>query len=132
MSFGYYALSPNIFRPAMRMILSISLSPNAIVVTTIDGVVPGNHHYVTGTVVRLDIPKEFGMPQANQMTGTIIVIDDTSFSIDIDTSLFQPYVIPSPLPPHLQSFGQVVPIGSANDTLKPAVKNVLPFSVFEL
>lgn len=128
MSTGYYAITPNIFTPAMRMIYSISLAHPATVVTTLDGVTPGDNQYVTGTVVRLDIPEAFGMPQANGLTGTITVTGANSFTIDIDTTQFQPYRIPFVLPAHLISFAQVVPIGSANDTLKPAVQNVLPFS----
>ncbi len=128
MSTGYYAITPNIFTPAMRMIYSISLANPATVVTTLDGITPGDNQYVTGTVVRLDIPEVFGMPQANGLTGTITVTGTTSFLINIDTTQFQSYAIPSPLPNHLITFAQVVPIGSANDTLKPAVQNVLPFS----
>lgn len=128
MSAGYYAYARPTYQPSMRMILSLSLAPVASVVTTLDGTTPGAHNYITGTIVRLDIPHDFGMPQANQLTGTIVVVDSTTFTITIDTTLFQPYVIPSLTAPYPKSFGQVVPIGEDNGILTAAVQNVLPYS----
>lgn len=128
MSAGYIAVYRPTYQPSMRMILSISNETLASIVTTLDGITPGDHNYITGTIVRLDIPEDFGMPQANQLTGTIVVTSGSSFTITIDTTLFQPYVIPSLTAPYPSSFGQVVPIGEDNGILTAAVQNVLPYS----
>ena len=128
MSAGYYAYQYPLYQPAMRMILSITNANPAVVTTTLNGTSAGDHLYITGTIVRLDIPPLFGMPQANQLTGTIVVTSPTTFSIDIDTTLFQPYTVPSLTAPYPKTYGQVVPIGEDNDILTAAVQNVLPFS----
>jgi hypothetical protein len=117
----YYANPNPIFQPAMRLIASITQSNPAVVATTFA------HQYLDGTVVRLDVPQACGMTQVNQLTGTISVIDSTSFFIDIDTTQFAPFVIPT-FQPHVDSAAECVPIGSANGTLAPAVQNVLPFN----
>lgn len=116
----YYANPTPIFQPAMRLISAITQARPAVVTTSFDS------DYITGTVVRLDIPPACGMRQANQLTGAISVITPTTFAIDIDTTLFDPFVIPT-FTPHVNSAAQVVPIGEVNETLKAATQNVLPF-----
>ena len=111
-----YALAHPVYAPAMRAILSISNAFPAVVVTTLDGTTPAVNGYISGTIVRLDIPPGFGMTQVNQMFGTISVINTTSFSIDIDTTKFDPYVVPM----NAQQFGQCVPIGEVNELLTAA------------
>jgi hypothetical protein len=73
-------VSEPIFQRAMRVISSITNAYPAVVTTTTD------HQYITGMIIRLNIPKGFGMQQANQKFGKIIVTGDTTFSIDIDTT----------------------------------------------
>lgn len=122
---GYYDYPFPTYQPSMRLITAITNANPAAVTTDI------NHQYVNNTIVRLDIPSAFGMQQANQLTGQITITGATTFTIDIDTTIFQPFVVPSPLPPQLISYAQVVPIGSTTGTLdlNPAVKNVLPYGV---
>lgn len=118
-----YANPIPIFKPATRLIESITNANPAVVTTTFA------HGYVDGTVVRLDIPPADGMQQANQLTGTITVLSPTTFSIDIDTRLFAAFAIPASPSPIIQICAFVVPIGSANNTLKPAELNILnPFN----
>jgi hypothetical protein len=119
MSTGFFALEHPVYAPAMRLIQAITQAPHAEVTTSFA------HGYISKTVVRIDVPFEFGMQQINQRTGSIVVTGDTTFTIDIDTSFFDPFSVPSPLPHHLQSWAQVVPIGEDNDTLDAAVKNTL-------
>ncbi len=116
----YYANPRPIFQPAMRLIASITQASPAVVTTTFA------HQYLTGTIVRLDIPPACGMQQANQLTGAISVIDPTSFYIALDTTQFADFVIPT-FTPHVPSNAMVVPIGELSETLKAATQNVLPF-----
>jgi len=118
---AYYANPNPIFQPSVRLIAAITQASPAVVTTTFA------HQYFDGTVVRLDVPPACGMIQIDHMTGTITVVDTTSFAIDIDSLQFAAFVIPT-FEQHVNSAAQVVPIGSANDTLKPAVQNVLPFN----
>jgi hypothetical protein len=94
-----------------------------------------NHNYITGTIVRIyvynDVAVEnpittVGMPQINQRTGTIFVTSPTTFAIDIDTTQFDPFIIPNPVPAGY-TCPQVVPIGEDNNMLSAATKNVLPY-----
>lgn len=120
MSFCYADPHP-IFRPAMRLIASISQTNPLVVTTTFD------HQYITGTIVRLDIPPADGMPQANQLFGPILVLSSTTFSMPIDATQFEPFAIPVSPNPHIDTCAQVVPIGEVNEILTAAVQNVLPF-----
>lgn len=111
---------PNpLFRPAMRLIASITQTNPAVVTTTFD------HGYGTGLIVRLDIPLADGMQQINGMTGTIIVTGSDSFTINIDATTFEPFSIPISPNPHDNTCAMVVPIGEVNEILTQAVQNVL-------
>jgi len=109
-----------VYQPAMRIISNITNGFPAVVTTTI------NHQYLDGTIVRLMVPLGFGMTQANQLTGSIIVLTNTTFSVDIDTTFFDVFILPSSFPLDYNN-AQVIPIGEDNDTLKAATNNVLPY-----
>lgn len=109
------ALQNPVFAPAMRIIQSITNANPAVVTTTFD------HGYISGTIVRLDIPFADGMQQAHGKTGEIVVISDTAFSISIDTTLFDAFNFNG----SNTQYGQVVPIGENNAILTAAVQNIL-------
>lgn len=125
---NYYAQEFPTFQRAMRNILSITQAFPALVTTTFDGINPGNHQYSTGLIVRLKIPHGFGMDLANQLEGPITVINDTQFTIPIDTASMDAFVVPSYNPGHNGTPAQVVPIGEVNDLLTMATQNVLPYT----
>ncbi len=116
-----YADPNPIFQPAMRLIASISKSNPAVVTTTF------NHQYVTGTIVRLDIPFIDGMQQLAGRVFPIIVTGPTTFTIPVDTRSFDDFQIPVSPPPHENTCAQIIPVGEINETLVAAVKNILPF-----
>lgn len=107
------------FFPVMNIIVSITNSNPATIVTN------SAHGYVDGIVARLDIPVADGMQQANGMTGAITVVDDVTFTIDIDTTNFDTFSIPVSPGQHDQICAQVVPIGEVNSTLQGSVQNIL-------
>jgi len=117
---AYQAIEFPTFQPSMRIIVAITNAFPASVTTSFP------HQYLNGTIVRLYIPKIYGMQQANELKGTILITGDTSFNIDIDTTFFDSFVVPS-TPPPLKQFAQVVPIGEVTETLLAAVQNVLPY-----
>ncbi len=124
---NYYAVPFPMFQPAMRNILSITQAEEALITTTFDGVNPGNHQYQTGLIVRLVIPSGFGMVQANQLSGKITVVNDTQFTITIDTTLMDAFVIPTLRPGAFATPAQSVPLGEVNSMLTGARRNVLPY-----
>lgn len=75
-----------VYQPAMRIISSVTNANPAVVTTTF------NHQYQSGLIVRLNIAPGYGMQQANQLYGPIIVTGDTTFTIDIDTTNFEPLI----------------------------------------
>lgn len=125
---NYYAVQYPTFQRAMRNVLSISQAEKALITTTYDGVNPGNHDYETGLIIRLYIPKGFGMVQAHGLKGSITVINNTQFTVDINTLEFDPFVIPAYIPGFIGGTpAQSVPIGQINEILTMATQNVLPY-----
>lgn len=111
-----------VYKPAVRTITAITKSPRALVTTSFD------HGYISGTIVRIIVPNNFGMTQINNLSGTIQVTSPTQFEIDIDTQLFDDFVVPSYNPGHNGTSAQSVPIGEVNEMLRAALKNVLPYT----
>lgn len=107
------------FQPAMRQIAAITNSFPAIVTTTF------NHNYITGTIIRFDITPNHGMAQANQLFGPIVRLSPTTFSIAIDTTFFDAFSIPSPLPAR-NTPSQTIAIGEVSQILTAAETNVAP------
>lgn len=114
-----FVVQDTVYGPAIRLIASITNERVPTVTTTT------NHDYVDGTIVRFDIPPACGMPQINQQFSPILVTGDTTFTIEIDTTLFQVFSIPVGLGPFIDICPLSVPIGSKNNTLEPAVHNIL-------
>ena len=119
------SIASPIFQPARRTIESISNAANAVIVTTQD------HNYRDGDIVRVVIPiipfepLGFGMPEINNKTGTVTVIDDTSFSVNIDSTLFEAFG-------DYDQFAQVsqtIPLGEVNSTILGATQSTLPTRV---
>jgi len=51
--------------------------------------------YIPGMCVKLYIPRTYGMFQANGLTGTIIAIVDSNFYLNLDSTYFDTFVVPS-------------------------------------
>ena len=115
-----YANPHPIYQPAMRLITAITNDNPALVTTSFA------HQYLDGLIVRLDIPIADGMQQANGLIGNITVASPTTFTIDIDTRLFEPFSIPVSAPPYINICAQVVPVGEINETLYNSTRNILP------
>lgn len=127
------------YQPAMRIITSITNAYPALVTTGeinypggVETITSFDHQYVDGMIIRLMIPLSYGMSQANLKSGTITVISSSTFTIDIDTTLFDPFVIPTPFALidgslAQRQYAQSVPFAEENDMLTAAVRNVLPY-----
>jgi hypothetical protein len=114
-----YSFKNPVYKPAMRVIAGITNAPVATVTTTV------NHGYIIGTIVRLDIASTGGMLQANQQVGTILTVPTpTTFTININTTYYDVFTVPSGFPPAYND-SQVVPIGEDNSILTAAVVNAL-------
>ena len=108
------------FQRAMRIISNITNANQAVVTTTF------NHQYITGMIVRLNVPNGFGMTQVNQQYAPIVVTGNTTFTIDLNTTNYDIFTTPSSYPQSYQS-ATVTPIGELNNLLTAATVNVLPY-----
>lgn len=115
---GCYANPTPIFQRAMRIVTAITNTNPALVTTSFA------HQYKTGLIVRLFVPILDGMQQISGMTGTITVTSPTMFIIDIDSTYFDPFMIPA-MPPSAYTCAQVIPIAEVNSILTEATQNVL-------
>jgi hypothetical protein len=106
-----------VFKPSMRIITNITNGNPATVTTSFA------HGYSTGLIVRLILPSGYGMEQADQLFSDITIVDTLNFTIDLDTTLFQPFVTPG----SVTQYPQAVPIGEINSTVYLATMNVLPY-----
>lgn len=102
------------FTPEYAVISAITNANPGVVTTTT------NHNFLTGLYVRLVFPAPYGMPQVANQVFLITVLSPTTFSINIDTSLFYPFinVVTTQSP-------QAIPVGEVAETLLGAEKNGL-------
>ena len=116
-----YAYPFPVFQRAMRLVTNITNARAASVTTSFA------HDYETGDIVRLYVPHGWGIVQADRLSGTIVVTSPTTFTIDIDTVDFDPFVTPPDPSPLINGCPQVVPVGEVNSKLTSATQNVLPY-----
>ncbi len=80
--------------PVVPMFLNISAITQANpMVITVTGQLPENI-YVVGQLVYLSVPFDYGMFQANSLTAEIIEINGSNFTVAIDSTQFDPFVVP--------------------------------------
>lgn len=103
------------FQPLRRLISSITRGNPTTVVTTFD------HDYLDGEIVRLIVPDTYGMRQINKLSGTITVTNDTTFTIDINSTNFDPFVAPA----NPKQCAQTIPFAEVNSIIQGATQNVL-------
>ena len=109
-----FAVASPTFQPAMRIVSAIT-NANPAATTTFD------HDYATGLIVRLLVPFDHGMVEADKLVGAITVTGVTTFTIDIDTRNLGVFSIPG----STNFCPQVLPVGEINSLLTQATRNVL-------
>lgn len=68
----------------------------------------GENTYQSGQVVKLNIPKTYGMSQANGLTGKILTVGVNSMTLAIDSRQFDSFAVPAdglPTPATLTPYG---------------------------
>ena len=82
------------------------------------------HGYDNGLIVRLNVPRNCGMPQITGQLGEITVIAPDSFSFPVDASNFDLFAYTS-----ADQEAQVIPVGEPANSLTQAelnAKNITP------
>lgn len=118
-----YWLAPVITTPSSLQILSITQSNPMVMNTTFDPVNMANT-YVPGMLVRLFIPWSYGMWQANG-TAKILSITGNVFALGIDSTNFDPFVVPSS--ELVEQPATISPAGSNNTQITNFNLTNLPF-----
>lgn len=107
MTSGNPFLFPNITIPGFLLIQNITRARFAVV-TIIDSV---QNTYIPKMNLFFRVPRSYGMEEIDSKTAQILAIDGVNFTMDIDTTLFCEFVIPSHGEP---SPAIVSPAGSRN------------------
>lgn len=84
-------LPPVIVTPGSLIISAITQS-NPMVATIINS---SSNTYIIGMLVKLTIPFTYGMSQANGLIGRISNINGLNFTLNIDSSRFDAFSIPT-------------------------------------
>jgi hypothetical protein len=103
-------LPPSPVVPGNLLITNISTA-NPMVVTIINSIF---NTYIVGMLVILTIPQSYGMTQANDLTAQITAISGTNFTLNINSSGFDVFVIPSPTLPPPSKPASLSPAGARN------------------
>ena len=113
----WYANPDPRYQPAMRLINSITQANPCVVETTFD------HDYTTGLIVRIYVPRKYGMFQIDKKAAEITVLTPTTFSIDIDTTNYDSFSAPA-TPPYNHKTAMCIPIANIQSNDNLAVRNV--------
>lgn len=97
--------------PSSLLIVGATKSLPMVITVAVGNSTTAANTYIVGMSVRLVIPKPYGMYQANGLVGTILAINGLDFTLSIDSSLFDTFVIPSG---SVETPASISPNGSRN------------------
>lgn len=102
----------NFFIPNRQSVSAITQANPGVVTTT------QAHGYETGLCLRFFFPLDVGMNQLDEKVVKITKIDDTSFSIGLDTTNFDSFS-----PVGTVQTPQVIPVAERGDSLSQSARN---------
>lgn len=109
---------PNIYLPGViaipssLVITAITRAFPMVVTVEVNSVTEANT-YIPGMLVRFFIPSSYGMQQLSGQTAKISLVSGLNFTFLIDSSLFDPFVVPAIT---AQQPASIAPAGSNNLT----------------
>lgn len=101
----------NAVDPEFLYITEITKATQAVVRTSVDP----SPYYAVGMLIHFSVPYSFGMTQMNQLTGKIVAVDATNYTltVDIDSSAFTTFAFPaSTASPTAALFATLAPAGA--------------------
>lgn len=116
-------LKPVIQIPSTLNIIAITQSSPMIITVEIGNSTTEANTYIIGMAVKLFVPQTYKMYQANNLIGTITNINGSNFTLNIDSSQFDPFVIPAG---NVEIPATLTPYGSRNLQYNNFTNNV-PF-----
>jgi hypothetical protein len=116
-------LPPVIQIPSSLLITAITQSSPMVVTVSVGNPTTEANTYIVGMAVRLFVPNSYGMYQANNLVGTITAINGSQFTLNLNSSQFDAFVIPSG---NVEIPASLAPFGSRNLQYNNFTENV-PF-----
>lgn len=110
--------------PSSLLITAATNSYPMVITVAVGNSASEANTYSVGMAVKLNIPRSYGMSQANGLVGTITSISDSSFSLNIDSSLFDVFAVPVST---TDGPASISPAGSRNLTYTNGTSNTVPF-----
>lgn len=98
--------------PQFLYVTEITKASQAVVRTSVDPTA----YYVVGMKLHFSVPYSFGMVEMNALTGTILAVDATNYTmtVDIDSTAFTTFAFPaSASSPTAALFATVAPAGAS-------------------
>ena len=97
--------------PSSLLITNITKNFPMVISVAIGNTTSQANTYIVGMAIKLLVPKTFGMFQANGLVGTILAINGLDFTVNLDSSHFDTFVVPSG---NVEQPASVSPAGSRN------------------
>jgi len=97
--------------PSSLVITNITQSAPMVVSVAIGNTTTEANTYIVGMAIRLFVPVTYKMYQANNLVGTITAINGLDFTLNLDSTLFDAFVIPSG---NVEQPATIAPNGSRN------------------
>jgi hypothetical protein len=94
--------------PARRNIVNITQANPAVITTSVDST------YIAGQSIRLNIPAQFGMIQANGLLVNIISVTGGNITVNLDTTGFTAFTFPL-VAAYAFTPAQTIPVGEETD-----------------
>lgn len=98
-------LAPSPVTPPFLLITALTKAYPMVMTTST------TNNYVVGQLVRLFVPSDYGMIQANGLTAPVLAVNGLNLSIDIDSTYFDTFVTPATFQPQPAS---AAPAGCRN------------------
>ncbi|CAB4133760.1 hypothetical protein UFOVP264_8 [uncultured Caudovirales phage] len=117
-------LPPVIQIPSSLLITAITQSAPMVITVAIGNPTTEANTYLVGMNVRLTVPRPYGMYQANGLVGTILAISGSDFTLSLNSSEFDPFVIPAG---NVEQPASIAPFGSKNLQYTNGTSQSVPF-----
>jgi hypothetical protein len=104
-------LKPVIQIPSSLEITAITQTAPMVITVAINNPTSQANIYTIGMAVKLFVPQTYGMYQANNLIGTITAVSGNNFTLNLDSSGFDPFVVPSG---NVEQPATIAPNGSRN------------------
>lgn len=104
-------LPPVIQIPSSLLITAITQANPMVITVAIGNVSTEVNTYIVGMNVKLLVPQTYKMYQANNLVGTIMSINGSEFTLNLDSSQFDAFVIPTG---NVEQPATIAPFGSRN------------------